>query len=355
MAVNAEDHAIVVGINTYPWLRILRAALTDAARFAEWLVQPDGGGLPQENVKTIFGPDALPANPFEIRPIQEEIDDHLSQIGVELNERIGRRLYFYFAGHGIGPSFDDVGMLMAHAAPRRLKRNIGLARYRDYFHEHAVFDEVVFILDCCRDRARGVETAGPDFVNAGTGPVGQVRDLTIMAAAYGEKAFEPVSGDSAAAEPRGLLTAAVLEGLRSPDAADGLGRITSRSLEDYIRQRVPQLAGDARVRQEPEVSLPQSEIIFGTLATETMTVRILARSGFAGDIVLFDDDWVELDRRPAADVTKAKPPWQVMLNRNRWYGVQCTDPPGRPPDILDPKQLKGPGNVFTVKPARAVR
>ncbi len=353
MAVNDQDYAIVVGINTYPWLRILRAALTDAMRFAEWLSHPEGGGLPERNVKTIIGPHALPANPFDVRPIRDEIDDHLIRIGVELNQRVGRRLYFYFAGHGIGPSFSDVGMLMAHARPRSLTRNVGLARYRDYFHEHAVFDEVVFILDCCRDRAHGVETAGPDFTNAGVGPVGPVLDMTMMAAAYGEKAFEPASDNGTGPEPRGLLTRALLEGLQSAAAADGLGRVTSRSLDAFVRMRVPQLAEDARLRQVPEVDLPQGEIVFRKSVTDTMTVRILARPGVTGDIVLSDADMVELDRRPAADAVRAKPPWSVQLDRNRWYAVQrSTDTAATPPDILEPRKLKGPDNVFTVKPAR---
>jgi hypothetical protein len=351
MAMNEEDFAIVVGINAYPRLRLLHGALADAVRFEEWLRRPppEGGGLPEGNIERVLGTETVPTNPSAAKPVQEDIDDALSRIGVERNERIGRRLYFYFAGHGIGPSFDDIGMLMAHAAMRLLGRNIGLRLYRSYFHNHALFDELVFIVDCCRDRIQGVEVSGPKFTNIGDGPVGQVVDFTVMAAVYGEKAFEPT--DVAGDEPRGLLTAALIEGLEEGAAADGSGRVTATSLGAYVKRRVPQMAGDAKVRQEPEVGSVQREIVFRTIPVETITARILAPPGLAGDLVLLDDNLVEQERRPAADATRNRPPWEVKLIRNRWYAVQRTaDPPGTPPDFLVPSELKGPKNVFKVKP-----
>jgi len=54
MANNPEDYAIVVGINYYPALRKLKAAEKDATLFAEWLMSPEGGGLPPDNVRLIL-------------------------------------------------------------------------------------------------------------------------------------------------------------------------------------------------------------------------------------------------------------------------------------------------------------
>jgi hypothetical protein len=349
MTANDEDYAIVIGINTYPNLRSLKAALSDAVRFTEWLLDADGGGLPVRNVVQISGPDSLPPNPSSIRPIQVEIDNALIQFGVMRNERIGRRLYFYFAGHGLGPSFDEVAMLMAPAGIRRLGQNIGLRHYRSYFHAHAVFDEVIFILDCCRDRSQNTETRAQDFSNFGDGPARPVGDLTIMAAAYGEKAFEPVDGAGADAEPRGLLTKALLEGLRSAEAADGLGRITSRSLAAYLEREVPRMAADARLTQKPEVDSLREEIIFSVRTGDT-TVRIVARTAFPGDIELLDHNMRVLDRRPAAEVTKAKPAWEVKLDSTRWYAVRrSSDPTDLPPTPFRPKKLKD--SVLTVRAA----
>jgi hypothetical protein len=344
--MNEQDYAIVIGINAYPRLRPLRGALSDAIEFAEWLRNPSGGGLPEGNVELVISPERPPLNLRTATPIQEDIDAALTRFGAERGRRIGRRLYFYFAGHGIGTAFNEVGMLMAHAAMTALKRNIGLARYRGYLHEHALFDQIVFIVDCCRDRMGGVETAGPDFT--GDGPAGPVDDFTIMAAAYGERALEPTPVDGG--EPRGLLTAALLEGLKDAALADGSGRFTSGSLERYIKRRVPEMAGDVNVRQKPEIYPPRDEIVFGSATVERVPVRIVASSRLTGDLVLRDDAMAEIARRPAAGVTRNEPPWVETLSKNRWYAVQRTaDPPGSPPDLLVLGTLKGPDYVFEVK------
>lgn len=344
---NPRDYAVVVGINAYPQLRVLRAAVADAARFAEWLQQPGGGGLPPKNVKLIVSAETLPIEPYNAKPIQEDIDIALRDMGVERNQKIGRRLYFYFAGHGIGPSFNNVGMLMAHAAIARLNNNIGLQNYLDYFHEHALFDELVFILDCCRDHARTVTTAAPAFTLP-PGPPGHVESLVVLAAPYGEKAFEPIEADTC--EPRGLLTKALMSGLRR--AADPNGDITASSLRDYLRRRVPTLAKDAKLAQKPEVLPPVNEIFFRTVpptVKDEVCVRIVAPSGLPGDLVLRDSDAIELDRRPASSATRKKPPWNVSLRRNRWYAVQHTDdPPGTPSAIIDLRSVEGISHVFRV-------
>lgn len=352
VTVNGQDYAIVIGINTYPQLRVLRAAVTDAARFAEWLQLPNGGGLPSANVELIVSAETLPTEPFDAKPIQENIDKALRKFGVEQNQRIGRRLYFYFAGHGIGPSFNNVGMLMAHAAMCRLNNNIGLQNYRDYFHEHVLFDELVFILDCCRDHARIVTTAGPAFT-PDAGPPGSVEDLVVLAAPYGEKAFEPTEADTR--EPRGLLTKALMEGLKQQLAADSYGNITASSLREYVRRRVPQLAKDAKLGQMPEVMPPVREILFQAAppaAMEQVQVRIVAPPGLVGDLILRDSAATEMERRPAATATKRQP-WEVTLVRNRWYAIEHTaDPPGTPPAFIDLRTVGGGTYVFHVPSSR---
>jgi hypothetical protein len=349
VAHNDQDYAVVVGINAYPQLRVLRAAVGDATKFAEWLQLPNGGGLPEKNVRLIVSAETLPTEPLDAKPIQEDIDKALRDFGVEKNQWIGRRLYFYFAGHGIGPNFNNVGMLMAHAAMVRLNYNIGLQNYLDYCHEHVLFDELVFILDCCRDHARTVTTTAPAFTPP-SGPLGSVERLVVLAAPYGEKAFEPTQ--TGAREPRGLLTKALLEGLKQQLAADPNGNITASSLRGYVRGRVPKLAKDARLAQMPEILPPVNEIMFHKVpqaALEEVRVRIVAPAGLAGDLVLRDSAATEIERRLASTATTGQPPWEVSLVRNRWYSVAHTaDPPGTPPAIIDLRTVRGAKHVFHV-------
>lgn len=337
MARNPDHYAIVIGIDGYPQLPPLRAANQDATHFAAWLQKDNGGGLDPNNIQLIVSPPKLPSDPFEAQPVAVKIDRALTRLGFEKGGRIGTRLYFYFAGHGFGPEFDNIGMLMATAAPKRLRHNLGLQEFRNFFRNSEAFDEVVFILDCCRD-PRGAPTFGPGIDLAELKPGVAVRDWVVMAAEYGDKAFEPVS-DKETGERRGILTKAILEGLTNPDAADGLGRFTASSLVKYVGYRVRQLSTDARLQQTPDVDgpRPQGELVFSTIPHSELSwlkVRISASPTLQGELVLMDDKSLEILRRPAAGLTKENP-WELHLLRNRWYSlthVQGGD--ASPPKVL---------------------
>jgi hypothetical protein len=346
MARNPDHYAIVVGIDAYPQLPKLRAAVADAARFGEWLLAEDGGGLLEDNLALIpSGEGPSPSEPFDARPVQEDIDRALRKFGVEDNTRIGRRLYFYFAGHGFGPSYDEVGMLMAHAAVVRLNNSIGLRKYRTFFRDYPLFDEVVFILDCCRDDQRRVtDTGSPAFTLTGW-PGPPVQDFVVLAAAYGAKAFEPKGPD---AKERGLLTQALLEGLGSAPAADRFGAVTASSLQTYLRQRVPQLAGASAVNQTPDVQLPTGEFTFRTglpVATGYVLTRIFAPPGSTGQLILRNEDGAFRLRHDAAAAT----PWEVDLPANHLYSVEhTTDPADTSPAVIDLRHVTGSTHVVNL-------
>jgi len=323
MARNPDHYAIVVGIDGYPQLLPLRAAGKDAGRFALWLQKETGGGLDPQNIHLIVSPPKMPANPFEARPVSFQIDDALTKLGVDKGGRIGKRLYFYFAGHGFGPEFDNIGMLMANAAMQRLKYNVGLRELRTFVRQSEAFDEVVFILDCCRDPMGGIKTFGPGIDLLEPRPGVDVRDVVVMAAKYGEKAFEPL--DKETGERRGILTEAILEGLTKPDAADGLGRFTASSLFKYVADRVRQLGTDAKLQQMPEVEdrTPDKELVFSTIPQSELNwvkVRISASPSLQGELVLMDDKFQPIASKPATGLSKQNP-WEVTLLRNRWYSL----------------------------------
>jgi hypothetical protein len=343
---NKGHFAIAIGIDTYPQLRRLTASVRDATEFCEWLTSAEGGNLPDSNVKLIPSLPTIPADRFDARPIRIEIDRALRDFGVEQNRRIGDRLYFYFAGHGFGPSFDNVGMLMANAAMKSLTENIGLRPYRDYFHETKHFDQVVFFLDCCRDRDFNDETMAPSFEKTAVLGGKRVVDYVIMATAYGNKAFAPV--DQPTNERRGLLTKALLEGLRgAPRAVDADGRITATSLREYLRERVPALAKDDHVEQEAEIpGLPNEEIVFRQLDPATLKrlrVHIVVPPVLSGEMILRDGRRQEIGRRKADDA-RAGNPWQVDLLVNGRYELEHTD--SDLAVVIDPAKAKKEPYVF---------
>lgn len=349
MARNPDHYAIVVGINGYPQLLPLRAANEDATAFARWLMDDRGGGLDPLNIELIVSPPKLPPDPFDAQPVAAKIDRALTRFGFEKGGRIGTRLYFYFAGHGFGPEFDNVGMLMATAAMQRLKDNVGLRDFRNFFRQSEAFDEVVFFLDCCRDPIGGIQTFGPkiDLPQPKTGVA--VRDVVMMAAQYGEKAFEPINKQTG--ERRGILTKAILEGLKEPNAADGLGRFTKASLFRYVADRVRVLGTDVKLQQTPEVDdpKPDGELVFSTIPQSELSwlkVHISASPALQGELILMDDKSHRIGTRPAAGLSKEKP-WEINLLRNRWYSL--THELGgvsRPPKILTLEQAPDPYEVI---------
>lgn len=328
-ARNPDHYAIVVGIDTYPKLPRLRASVSDATRFMEWLMSPDGGGLDKNHIFPIVSPDTLSsADPLDAIPAQRHVSMALRSLGITNNKRIGQRLYFYFAGHGFGPGFDDVGMLLADAwEPHHLVSNIGLRPYRLFFRDFPLFDELVFILDCCRDQRRA-QTKGPELQPDAPVAGGKPNDFVVMGAVYGEQAFQVVQGDTK--ERRGLLTKAVLEGLEGA-AADGAGRVTTATLSEYVKKRVPQLAGDASVdeklAQVPDILPPaaDAELVITTIPAgrlQRVLVKIVAPQHLQGDLVLCEGAARrEIERHAVAAATQAQP-WETSLVRNRAYEVK---------------------------------
>jgi hypothetical protein len=324
MARNPDHYAIVIGIDGYSRLLRLTGSGADATNFALWLQKDDGGGLPIENIQLVVSPPDLPSDPFDARPDSARIDNALTRLGMTGGSRIGKRLYFYFAGHGFGPTFDDVGMLMANAAdPDLLSYNIGLRPFRLFFQKSEAFDEIIFILDCCRDPAVNEETKGPGPKLAKTGTGVAVRDFVLMAAEYGEKAFQ--ANSKVTGEPRGLLTEALLEGLKNPDAADLHGRITASSLFDFIIKQLGKIGTDPKLKQDPEWDYRkrEPEIIFSTIPESQLPlveVWISAAPKHTGELIIRDDKMRHVTNGPATGLTKAAP-WKVFLLRNRWYAI----------------------------------
>jgi hypothetical protein len=337
-----DDFAIVIGIDTYPALRRLRAAVKDSAKFLEWLTSPIGGDVPADNIRHIQSPPQNSSSPFstEARPLQGQIDEALVEFGVNNRMRIGRRLYFYFAGHGLGTTFEDVGMLMANATMTSLRSNIGLKGYQAFLHENGYFDEVVFILDCCRDQAINVGTGVPPFTFVSPPPPPRtIESLVILAAQFGEKAFEPSQATENGVEPRGILTQALLEGLNG-QAANALGEVTAFTLRDYLMKRVKDLALP-RLNQDPSIQpVLTKDIVFRVAPVEMVDVTIIAPPGIGGELILTDGQANELARRAAVDAEEGKSPWTTSIRKNARY--QVAHSASQVETLFDPRRMQQP-------------
>src|SRR6185503_4317031 len=149
----ADDHAVIAGISHYPdpMVGSLQGSDLDANAFRAWLVDPAGGAVPEANIRFINSaavqgpqgpPVAQPVQPWQARPREDDITrwfDELQGSAQGLpGRRIGRRLYIYFAGHGVvskfafQPLLNDAALLMANATKTNAPHIFGRI-YAAYF------------------------------------------------------------------------------------------------------------------------------------------------------------------------------------------------------------------------------
>jgi hypothetical protein len=157
--------------------------------------------------------------------------------------------------------------------------------------------------------------------------VPRVKDFVVMAALYGEKAWQTADNDTR--QRSGLLSRAIMEGLRGA-RVDSRGRVTHATVTAYVKEQVPKLAAEADLQQVPEIhSPPEGEIVFATIPEHRLPRipwRIIAPSGLTGDLVLRDGtDETEIERHPAESATEEQPPWQPGLLPGNSYVVMHVD------------------------------
>src|SRR5215475_5387322 len=145
-----DDFAVVVGISRYPFISDLKGPENDARNFHDWLLAPQGGGVPKQNAKLILSSDFSPTEiPEDAEPTTERIDRTFGQLvrrGMNNNGCVGRRLYIYLAGHGFAPNVDEAALLMANAGLGFYGNHIPGRSYANWFLVAAYFTEVVLFM-----------------------------------------------------------------------------------------------------------------------------------------------------------------------------------------------------------------
>jgi hypothetical protein len=163
----AEEHAsrrradfgLVVGVDQYSNRLAASGAVADANQFREWLCDIRGGGVRPEHVKCLL------STPDPPSPLQHHVDHdlialcrHADAIGG------GRRLYFYFSGHGADSprEEDDTGLLLLEHSSKLSQLALSATSYLHALR-NGPFEEVVMLLDVSRGTSRPVFAARPTF------------------------------------------------------------------------------------------------------------------------------------------------------------------------------------------------
>lgn len=278
--MNEGDYAIVVGIARYPALGEggqpldLKGPLNDVEAVVAWLTDPAGGNIPNRhpNLQVITSPPPGASAPgrmpspsiVELEAALHELDRIAQENRAAMRgEEVGRRLYIYMSGHGFSPGRERACLYAANARERG-GDNVHASGWLAWLQDAGYFREFVLWMDCCMNRMLFLQPRDPPLppVNASVPPG---PSFVAFAAQRPLKAVEaPIMEDGG--RVHGLFTWALLEGLRGA-AADRHGRVTGRSLADWIRNaqgaRLSEAdRNDPDVATEPEVVRESPDLVF---------------------------------------------------------------------------------------------
>lgn len=272
-----ENYAILVGIARYRGSTDyppLEGPLQDVAHMRQWLVDPNGGNVPDKNIFVLATPSTLldpvpDADPAKMSwtPDQATFIDAFQAITTENGEykRRESRLYLYFSGHGFSMAADTTAKAALFTA-----NAIGIARpnipgtvYAEAAKRVGLFREIVLIMDCCRDVQRNSPYAAYELDQTESGLAEKVRLFAMYASAKNGKAQEREFADNG--KVYGLLTYSLIRALDEAPT-NVLGQVSSSSLNNYLKVRWKKWCSVGLPAPEPPRTIPTDagEIFFGS-------------------------------------------------------------------------------------------
>ncbi len=232
---NEQDYAIVIGISHYKALEKLEGPVEDAKEFLQWLIDENGGNLPPTNCFLIE------STPNPMRPLQDDIDEKLATI-YEMGSTSGyRRLYFYFAGHGLGVDWKENALCLPQWSKVRLNYALSSYEYLNLVIKSGFFKEAFFFLDCCRNRRPGARPLHPTLGIEQSAEEGFCNSFVAYAAEFNNAAYEAEHWNENKTLIRGYFTRALLEGLRGA-ASNQEGVVTTASIKGFLKTKVEEIA-----------------------------------------------------------------------------------------------------------------
>lgn len=257
--LNAEDWAVVAGIRFYPGLRDLEGPIEDSTAFKRWA--QDTGYVPDGQVLCIQSPPRRPTGTADAQPtvaaLLHGFDTLIRAANKKKFHRLGRRIYFFFSGHGIIathsaiPDYREAALLAADADPLFLGKHIGVRSWAEWFRALGIFDDVFLFADCCRDNEDLVIPVPPG-TPGWTAQRPEGRQFYAFSTKLASKAWEQKLGNPP--RVRGVLSFVVTEALRNPKLYNEEGLLTAAALANHIYTTVPQYTE----RQEPIVDYPNN-------------------------------------------------------------------------------------------------
>jgi hypothetical protein len=268
----SDDYAIVIGIKRYPTLGEggnpldLDGPENDVDGIVNWLKTE--GQVPSDHIVEVKYPgnssQENAPTPSDLEKAIIWLDTIAAQNSQEGNGRqVGRRLYIYMSGHGFSPA-QLRGCLFTPNATERAGYNVHATGWLSWLQDSGYFHEFVLWMDCCMNRSSFLPPGEPPLrPTVDPKPAGP--SFVAFAAQRPLKAVEASILEDEG-KMHGVFTWALLEGLRGA-AVDSSGRITGRSLADWIRNAQsnwmqPADWSDEDVSLEPWVIREDADLFF---------------------------------------------------------------------------------------------
>lgn len=277
--MNPDHFAIVIGLTTYRGFTPpadLAGPENDADSVYAWLADPQGGGLPAENIKRIKSSGFAPPPADEPWPghLEREAFEWIDELAVKNQEAmkgrsVGQRLYFHASGHGFSTERREGCLLTANARQNKTNANIGVTGWLRWWQDAGYFHEYVVVLDCCMNRMSSAVPSAPPLAGIVTQkPPGP--SFVAYAAKRPLKAVEAEVPDGGGSKFHGVFTWAFLDGLKGA-ARTASGSVTGHSMANWLRNALhPRFADADRkntgVSQEPEIVEENPNLILARVA-----------------------------------------------------------------------------------------
>jgi|GEM_PF-5352018 len=308
--MNEHDYAIIVGIQHYPGVSHLSGPLNDADDFKKWLLDTAGGQIPEDNItmvchkyedKDLPGLNVYNANPTRdtIRMTFEKLNAHGRAVRgafdtEELEQKslrfymdaddhclyAGRRLYLFFAGHGLNDKNvkNNISLLAANGNYNELA-NQGVDAFHclDFYEKSGYFKEVVLITDCCRI-PKMVDNANHILLPDPANPFRKVRTNFMISCQDGQAAREM----NFEGRCNGVFSKILLEALAVAKSNQENRGVTYQEINSYIANNKHRFSGS------------QTPVIHGNeYGSEITIVERASNFGNRFEIqFVFPDEWI---------------------------------------------------------------
>ena len=290
--VAANDYALLVGIQRYPGIRDLGGPENDVNEIAHWLIDPQGGDVPRDQITTIVS-SAFPSNGDMARPVLDDLHQffamlflkQLSKQQQDGSPQLGRRLYLFLSGHGFHASeLSQAALCMANSnASINNYPHLGGQVYADNIANHGMFEEVFLWMDCCRQTIPSLTVNRPTWPPR-VPPIPPRRFFWAFATGSGALAAEAEMEVRGVRKAHGIFTALFLDALEKCKTRMG-GQVCASDIASYIGGGMKRVLGPTAPEPQFQTDPLHDMVLFHR--TKNLTVaRFKIPGAAAGTLTL---------------------------------------------------------------------